>query len=365
MEQTGKADGVQPILNDLYAIRAGMSVISQKKEDIDQKTAEVNRTLTSATEQICGFYAQIDQTIQTATLKNNLELCQLVQIDTLKKLESKYLPQSGTPVSYSFGTQEDFRCLEEAKMRCKAVYAQKKHASSVFKGFSTVTLILTFAFIIALIAIYAAGTPWGESTTIGLFVGCLLGAIIFGIVSFILIRLKNNPQLKALQTLIDCCDGAAASTQTYTATRAKLHKELSEYSTPRYKISKTMYDTLVAQVPYLDPRDWKYVDTLIFYFETGRADTMKEALQHLDHEIQTRQIINTVVRATEYLAETIRIGIQQITERLAHIQALQTAQLQQQMMQTALLNKIAASSEQLASDVNYMNSQIASINAKL
>ena len=35
------------------------------------------------------------------------------------------------------------------------------------------------------------------------------------------------------------------------------------------------------------------------------------------------------------------------------------------MMQTALLNKIAASSEQLASDVNYMNSQIASINAKL
>ena len=89
MEQTGKADGVQPILNDLYAIRAGMSVISQKKDDIDQKTAEVNRTLTSATEQVCGFCSQIEQTVMSANLKHNLELCQIVNMTNLDKL--KYL----------------------------------------------------------------------------------------------------------------------------------------------------------------------------------------------------------------------------------------------------------------------------------
>lgn len=45
MEQTGKADGVQSILNDLYAIRAGMSFISQEKDKVDTKYNQNSVTL--------------------------------------------------------------------------------------------------------------------------------------------------------------------------------------------------------------------------------------------------------------------------------------------------------------------------------
>lgn len=52
--------------------------------------------------------------------------------------------------------------------------------------------------------------------------------------------------------------------------------------------------------------DWKNVDLLIFYLNTGRADTLKEALQLVDRQRQTDQIVRAIETASDYIAKTIR-----------------------------------------------------------
>lgn len=51
--------------------------------------------------------------------------------------------------------------------------------------------------------------------------------------------------------------------------------------------------------------DWKNIDLLIFYLSTGRADTLKEALQLADRQRQTEQITNVIAEATMYLKENL------------------------------------------------------------
>ena len=56
-----------------------------------------------------------------------------------------------------------------------------------------------------------------------------------------------------------------------------------------------MYERLVAQFKsVLDIRDWKYIDLIIFYFESGRADTLKESLQQVDRPVQTDEILKEI-----------------------------------------------------------------------
>ncbi len=70
--------------------------------------------------------------------------------------------------------------------------------------------------------------------------------------------------------------------------------------------SKGIYDTLVAKYKeMLDIRDWKYLDLIIFYFETGRADTLKEALQQVDRRVQANEIISAVRSASSSICSTI------------------------------------------------------------
>lgn len=44
----------------------------------------------------------------------------------------------------------------------------------------------------------------------------------------------------------------------------------------------------------LDERDWKNIDIVIFQLETGRADSVKEALQLTDRELQTERIAESI-----------------------------------------------------------------------
>ena len=92
---------------------------------------------------------------------------------------------------------------------------------------------------------------------------------------------------------------------------------------------------------------------------------MKEALQHLDREIQTNEIIKTIERSTSYICNTIRACTREITarldrisEQLSEISFKQNIIIGQQALQTALMAKMASSSESLAEDVNYMAERV-------
>lgn len=81
--------------------------------------------------------------------------------------------------------------------------------------------------------------------------------------------------------------------------------------------SETLYSALVSQFnATLDCRDWKHIDLIIFYYETGRADTLKECLQQVDRQVQTDAIIKEIRSASKNISDTIKTSITGLKEEM-------------------------------------------------
>lgn len=159
--------------------------------------------------------------------------------------------------------------------------------------------------------------------------------------------------------------------------------------------SKLLVNSSVQAYPLIDFRDWENVDLLIFYFETGRADNMKEALQLVDRQRQTDQITTALAMASASICKTIYQSMNQLGSALARafsflsrqiaqqhgelirglenqaaeqraaskaqldaIQAQTAAQVSAQAMNQALLDKISVSSAKLAEQVDRQMKQV-------
>ncbi|MBQ7761743.1 MAG: hypothetical protein IJ400_06785 [Clostridia bacterium] len=133
------------------------------------------------------------------------------------------------------------------------------------------------------------------------------------------------------------------------------------------KFGSAMYNSLKKQFGnFLNPADWENIDLLIFYFESGRALTLREALQLVDRQRQTDSILDAIDEATEEICRTIERGFLQIETTLIGCTSilssqLQAIQLQQtnlaisvDSMQKALQSKADTSSQELMEDVHQL-----------
>ena len=156
----------------------------------------------------------------------------------------------------------------------------------------------------------------------------------------------------------------------------EFYKLLSENLKSReesIQVAKNVYEVISTEYnELLDPRDWKNIDLIIFCFETGRADTMKEALIHVDGLVQREQILDAINTASMQIQNTIRSGLEKIhidmlkcfsviSNQLNNISigiGEQNARLTQMSkkidLNNALLEKSSKSSNQLAEDVHYI-----------
>ena len=126
-------------------------------------------------------------------------------------------------------------------------------------------------------------------------------------------------------------------------------------------------------------RDWGNLDLVIYYFETGRAETIKEALQLVDRQKQTDAIIyaieqvgneisNMISTATVALMKTIKYACDEIVDNIRAVNA-NLSELTHKvnlisdktdmlastaMLQNALLSQANRNSAELAKDVSYM-----------
>ncbi|MDE6275252.1 MAG: hypothetical protein K2M75_01795 [Clostridia bacterium] len=149
----------------------------------------------------------------------------------------------------------------------------------------------------------------------------------------------------------------------------KLIQSYNEKTDTIMQNSIAIYDALQKSFnKLLDERDWQYLDLIIYYFETGRADNKKEALQLLEREIQTQRIVESVEEAKQCICSTIRMAASQISSQLrtissklsqiASYQQTQIAQnaelISQTRLQNALIEKSNVTSEQLMKNVKYI-----------
>lgn len=110
----------------------------------------------------------------------------------------------------------------------------------------------------------------------------------------------------------------------------------------------------------LDKRDWQDVDLLIYYFESGRADNLKEALLQVDNERRTNRIVDTIKEATDRICWTLKTGFETLNRTLQQGFAAIESRIKQQNVLLAKQNELIAQQNDLAAQQNAQLSNLVS-----
>lgn len=159
---------------------------------------------------------------------------------------------------------------------------------------------------------------------------CILGIIfVVGLAFALIVRVNNGKYLqkrigeesgKSKQDLKDAkarLSQATADCDSAQKALAIVSKDYEKVKSVSTKLSQEMYNALIAQFKsVLDIRDWEHIDLIIFNFETGRADTLKEALQQVDRRVQTDEIIEAIESAGSSIAATINVTMRELRSDL-------------------------------------------------
>ena len=109
------------------------------------------------------------------------------------------------------------------------------------------------------------------------------------------IYIEKNRKIQALKTQVDAAKQAIEN----------IKNDKDERIGELYPVYKA---TVAAYSDMIDESDWKYSDLLIYYFETKRADDMKEALQLLDRladkKVKTENTKQVREQMKKYITES-------------------------------------------------------------
>ena len=379
MEETNN----QELMGKLYALRAGLSVISEEadkllnaEENVVQKYCEVTETATRENGEIVLTREQllaseisyrpdvadfVHGRFISEVAKDDPDLHDLYEEEQTPELPelSRILQQEQC---YYCAPKEDE--YEEQQIKAKICYArwlgtgesvqyynklrshyQKSKKSG--KGFGIFLLIA---------AVLAIGAAVGL-TFLHLFFGTAIAAVIgivgFGLGIFFVKGKAEKKQVVTINNLLSYIPTAQQEMKSVELRLAETATGVKERSTEIYTALENEFSKLI------DPRDWQYLDLIIFYFETGRAENMKEALQLVEREVQTQRIVDAVEKASECVCKTIAKATSIISSQLRVISSQLGAALKQQEMQNALLAKSSATSERLLKDVKYIKNYVA------
>lgn len=120
--------------------------------------------------------------------------------------------------------------------------------------------------------------------------------------------------------------------------------------------------------------DWGNLDLVIYYIETNRAESIKEALQLVDRQRQTDEIVGAIHGAARTISDTISVGFTQLQSNMVKCFALISDQItavavEQSKRLNALSGaindmqgSISSSIGQLASSINVQNALTAKAN---
>lgn len=333
------------LLGDLYALRAGMSAISVEKDKLDVSENKYKNVLGNV-QKARDEYEKYDYDIQR--VQRGLNYC-----------------NSQLPRGYSF-----VQTFGKTKSKGKSSYSKSNRRS---KAKANIFEILAYMIIPSIFGIIAAALPWffyfftsgsyesdkrmqysfADSYYRKYIIASawIFGVIfIFGLIVSIFKVLTNNigekkeqkARIKDTEDSIKALKGELSGYLLRKNEAKKGYDKSSAIASQRKaafekdkavlaKLSQAMYERLVAQFKsVLDIRDWKYIDLIIFYFESGRADTLKEALQQVDRRVQTDEIVKEIRIAGQNISATIRMSMNELRGDLNKSFAKLSVQLAEQ-----------------------------------
>lgn len=344
----------QKLINDLYTLRGGLSLILTEKDKIDKINSD--------------FELQKHK-IKQKNFKYDIELDKAYD-----ELSDNELSQ----IRYSVGGIERDYNYEQFMQICEF---ESNKAINYF-DINFVGFLIGILVPILLIGLAAYNLYVIASGITLIILGFNIGKIFLGIIALIAIIVT----IILIWVSIDCeLYSVSINSIIELINKRKKRKLFTKYLkiTPKIRsqiliieknrinaispfIDKALdiYDMLYDEYNTLiDNRDWQYLDLIVFYIQTGRADNIKEALQQVDRRIQTDTIIDAVNHATKEICNTIRVEIRNLKETIANRLDLIISQnstlvaqnnviITQNEIQNALIAKMAYSSQQIMVDVN-------------
>ena len=140
----------------------------------------------------------------------------------------------------------------------------------------------------------------------------------------------------------------------------KYHNEFSKanmlfatYVSDGNVIASTLYENYSK---ILDMRDWENLDFIIYLFETGRVNNIKEALLIVDKERRKNEIVAAINNASTAISENINNGFTKLQESLNNRLNLLVKQVEKLSSNVVSLNQtIEIQTERIITDLNKLN----------
>ena len=381
-----KHQTVEDTVGQLYALRAGISLVSVQIDTTKSKKEQGER-------QINNQQYKIDKNQKTIIENEG-------KIKDYKFSIARSEREKQSNKLEELNTKKDQ--LNEAIQKEKNTVKTKNIMGLVFIFLGVVivipgiiaavafigTLLLTFvAEIIKLFSFTAPEDPWGY---IMIAVAVLCGGGGVGLI------MSGNSMRKAVpsqnfdkdyqnclrdinntKSFYSACDSYRQKIPTLTEkieemtiVNEELIKELSEKKDNHRKeinyynkCANETYNALVKEYSsILDTRDWENLDLVIYYLETGRAISVREALQLVDRQHQTDAIVESLRRATEQISETIMLSTQRIQQTIIGCTEIVSKQL---IEVCGRMNAIEVNQEIANNYLRNISSEVAMNNAML
>ena len=347
MEDSAQKNQIKETVNQLYALRAGLSLV-------DKEHDKANET---------------ENTAKAEKEKFVFKISGLTHINELNKKDLQY------------SAQKEKELLSNIEANEKSIN-RKKIALFVCAGiFGVCIFLFGVAFIVDLYGLYDASTalavipmPFG------------IASIVVAIINAVRIMpqiqmLKTNKQkyqqeCKSALEISGIKEEIKSNDFEITTLEHEMEsyisnatKEIAAFSQKGVEMYSLVAEEFSKSLPSLDQRDYKHVDLIIYLLETGRAETMKEALQQVDSYVSTDRIVQEISRASKTISQSITINMQSIRasiessmyglgekiDRLTYnVNELNNNQQSNAKIQNALLEKANVSSSQMTKNIEQM-----------
>ena len=269
------------ILAELYAIKAGLSVISLEKEKLNKEEIKTSHSKRAVEDNRVDIE---DTKVQIASLNNKIETLSSENVASFNERSKKLKKER----SYSFDDIKDLLVILGGIIGVLLIVG------------GIISLIASFVYSFVKNEVYT-GDIFLEFIKKGLITSFLLGVVVcIGVLwwNFSKNKKECNAKLKDLEKTVNqekenltiSLQRAKASLKDSENTLKRLmeqtdlivltyNKNLSVYNqtvevTSAY--SKIVYDSLVLEYnSTLNSSEWSNLDLIIYYFETGRAESIK------------------------------------------------------------------------------------------
>lgn len=360
------AENRAEVLSQLYALRGSISYMSERTQPVSEKE-EQQQAVVEVKEN--KYFHEKYGSDKMSVAQVMLKKCNAIQAqrerDGLPPLSDSELADLGiAKYEKEHADRFNVEAAEENIKRCEQNLQQelKRHKKSKI---ATRICIVTLIIGAVLMAIYLIGVKSVALIGIG---ASLIWLSIMGLI-FLPMKLSRSSEISKAKKYLEAAtetkkmyieqnnliqaakaelDSAKAVLENIKGERAELADEL-----------RPIYDATIATYSdMIDERDWEYLDVVIYYFETKRADSIKEALQLVDRMVQTNMIISAVETASKDIQNCIynacRVLAGTITAACNKICAGLGAVVSATDMQNALYEQSNRTSSQMAADIKYI-----------